>query len=168
MSEHRYPRPAAIADYARAGAGLAIAGAPFLLTTPAPAVAAVLAALLALFAVSAVRSVVRHRMRLHLDADGVDVRGWFRGSLAWRDVEDVSLAYYSTRRDHGRGWLLLTMTAGRQRIAVDSRMLGFERIAAAALGAACSNGVSIDAVTRHNLQAFGIADPAWSLPERGR
>jgi hypothetical protein len=168
MSEHRYPRAAAIADYARAGTGLAIAGAPFLLTTPAPAVATVLVALLALFAVNAVRSVVRHRTQLHLDANGVDVHGWFGGSLPWRDVQGVSLAYYSTRRDHGAGWLLLTMTTGRRRVAVDLRMQGFDRIAAAAMGAARRNGLAIDAVTHHNLQAFGIAGPAWTPPEGGR
>ena len=60
MSEHRYPMDALIGDYARAGAGLVLAGAPLALVPLNLYVEAALGALAALFGAFGGLTALRH------------------------------------------------------------------------------------------------------------
>ena len=59
--------------------------------------------------------------------------------------------------------MTLTMRAGDVRCAVDSSLDGFEALVAAATRAAVRRGLTIDDVTRANLEALAIDDISIAL-----
>ena len=145
-SQHRYPPRAVLLDYLYAGLGLAASGGP---------AAWVLGALAALFAVYGVRTVLRHRTWLSVSEEGITVHGLLRRHLPWEALTRCTLGYYSTRRNRDRGWMQLTLKAGRRKVRIDSQIEGFERIVHHAASAAAAHGIALDHTTRENLRALG-------------
>ncbi|MCY4407687.1 MAG: hypothetical protein OXC15_15060, partial [Rhodospirillaceae bacterium] len=86
--------------------------------------------------------------------DGIRVHGVLRRHLPWERLTRCTLGYYSTRRNRDRGWMQLTLKAGRQSLRIDSQIEGFERIVHRAARAADAHGVALDNTTRENLQAL--------------
>lgn len=158
MKTHAYPRKCVASDLARAGAGLAICAAPLVFAdAPLPWLTVILAALAAVFAVSAARALLLARTRVEWDDTGVRSRALRRRRLPWHALNRLKLAYYSTRRDRGAGWLQLSLAGDSARMTFDSRLDDFEALVGHAARAARSNGVPLDAATRYNLQVLGIA-----------
>ncbi|MGQ3032148.1 MAG: hypothetical protein ACT60Q_27680, partial [Ferrovibrionaceae bacterium] len=117
----------------------------------------VLGGLGALFVAYGARTVWRQKATFTLDEAGLAVAGPFARRIAWEDLRGVSVRYYSTRRDRAEGWMHLTVRDARRRIAIDSSLEGFARIATAAARAAGRAGLELDDTTRSNLAAL---DPA--------
>src|SRR3546814_11929791 len=46
---------------------------------------------------------------------GIVARGPLGGAIAWPDLEDLRLRYYSTRRDRTQGWMHMTLKGGGRR-----------------------------------------------------
>ena len=151
-----YPRGAIFGDYARGGLGLAATLLPLLLVDLAVWVAVIFALLALLFAVFLLRAVERHRTEVALDDSGISLAGLWPRSIAWERVSRLRLAYYSTRRDRQRGWMNLRVGDGRQTIALESTLEGFDPLVERAAAAALANGVELDATTLANLDAMGI------------
>jgi hypothetical protein len=76
--------------------------------------------------------------------------------FAWDELSRVALRYFSLRRDRDAGWLELRISSGNRSLCLDSRIEGFERIAAQAARAAAENGLPLDGATLSNLDALGI------------
>jgi hypothetical protein len=156
MTRHRYPTAAILADYARALLGLALTLVPLALIRLSAAVAAILAALALLFAVFAATTVKRQLESIELDADGIAARGPLSRRIAWSALDRVALRWFAPRRNRNSGFMQLVLKGDRRRIAIDSRIDGFEMIAAAAAAAAQARGLRLDDVTADNLAALGI------------
>jgi len=156
VSVHAYPRSAAIADLARVSAGLALAGLPMLLVDTAPVVTGLLALIIAVFAAYGLLSAGRHLTRIEVDEGGIRARGPVATVLEWRNLKRVKLSYYSTRRDRSGGWLQLSLFDGRRRLDVDSRISGFDNVAAGVAGAVRASGLGLEPATIANFHALGI------------
>ena len=159
-SRHRYPPRAVMLDYLYAGLGLLFTVGPMAATAPSGPAAWVLSALAALFAAYGVRTVLRHRTWLSVSEDGITVHGFPRRRLAWDQMTRCTLGYYSTRRNRDRGWMQLTLKAGRRSLRIESQIEGFERIVGRAARAAAAHGLALDNTTRENLRALEIAPGA--------
>ena len=157
MTVLAYPPSSIIADYVRAGVGLAALGAPIAVLDTGPAVTAVLGAGALVFAAYAVRTVRLQFTRIVVDADGVRSLFPRERRIRWCDLRGLRLAYYSTRRDKGDGWFQLTLTGEGARVTVESRVDGFDTLTTRALSAAAANGVALDAATAVNLEALGAS-----------
>ena len=108
---YRYPPRPLYGDYARAAAGLLLTGAPPLLLDMNPWVALPMAAAAALFALFGARTAQRHATTIEVDDKGIAARGPLGGVVAWEDLANVRLNYYSTRRDRGLGWMQMSLKA---------------------------------------------------------
>jgi len=159
MSVHRYPTSALLADYGRAGVGLALTGGPVLLLTPAPSFAWSLGALALVFAVFAGRTMLRQLTRIELAPEGVRSIGPWPRRIEWDRLEAVSLRYFSTKRDRRDGWMQLDLKAAGGRLRLDSTLDDFHLIARRAVEAAGNRGLSLAETTRGNLQGLGIRLP---------
>lgn len=159
MTVLRYPVRALAGDYARAAVGLALCGGGALLATVGGAAFWILAALAALFAGFAAWTALRHATAVTLDAGGIAAAGPRPARIDWAALDRMRLAYYSTRRDRGNGWMQLTLGAGRTRLRLDSALDDFPLVAAAASRAADANGIALSAATRANLEALGQPVP---------
>ena len=155
-SRHRYPPRAVLIDYLYSGVGLLFTLGPLAGAAPTGPAAWVLGALAALFAVYGARTLLRHRTWLSVDEDGLAVHGLFRRRLPWDRLSRCTLGYYSTRRNRERGWMQLTLKAGRWSLRIDSQIEGFEVIVRRAVHAAARRGIAPDRATQENLRALGI------------
>lgn len=156
MSTHVYPTPALAGDYLCAGAGLCIVGAPLLMTEPLPAVTALLTASAVLFALHGARTARRHMARIELSEDGIRSRGLTMTEIRWRDLRQLKLAHYSTRRDRSGGWLQLLLVGDGGRLRIESDLDDFLAVAARAKDAARENCIRLDSATLSNLDALGL------------
>ena len=156
-SRHRYPARAVMIDYLYSGLGLLFTLGPLAGTTPTGPAAWVLGGLAALFAVYGARTALRHRTWLSVNEEGISVHGLLRRHLAWDALTRCTLSYYSTRRNRDRGWMQLTLKAGRRSLRIDSQIEGFDRIVRRAASAAAGRGVAFDHTTQENLRALGIS-----------
>lgn len=160
MSLHRYGIHALAGDYMRAGAGLAIAGAPLLMLDVAGVVAVTLGGLAVLFAVFGARTAWRHRTVLEITGDGIILREPARRQVRWSELTGCRLDYFAPRREDGEGWMQLTVKGAGQTIRVESTIAGFDRIAAAVAGAATACEIELTDITAANFNALGITFPA--------
>lgn len=156
MTVHRYPTSALLADYGRAGLGFALTGGPVLALEPAPVFAWCLGLLAAIFAAFAARTAVRQMTHYELsDAALVAVGPWAR-RLAWDQLEQVRLRFFSTKRDRKEGWMQLDLKGGGTRLRIDSTLEDFHLVAHRAVEAATARGVPLPDATRGNLLGLGI------------
>jgi len=156
MSEHRYPLSTLLGDYARAGLGFALTGAPILFLSLNVYVVAVLAALAAVFALFGGLTLLRHLRRIDLGEDGISASGWRPVRLDWNALDAVNLRYFTTRRDGARGWMELKLSAAGRRLLLDSRIAGFHEIAASVARAVRRRHLAISQSTASNFSALGI------------
>ena len=156
-SRHRYPPRAVLLDYLYSGLGLLFTLGPLGLAASAGPAAWVLGGLAALFAVYGARTVVRHRTWLSVNEEGLTVHGLLGRHLPWGRLTRCTLGYYSTRRNRDRGWMQLTLKAGRWSLRIDSQIEGFDLIVRRAASAAAAHGIALDHTTRENLRALDMS-----------
>jgi len=165
VSEHRYAAGAIRADYARAGIGLALTALPLVLVPAGSVGFWILGVLAALFLAFGWRTLRRQQTRIAVDDDAVSILAPGRARLAWRDVGQVKLSYYSTKMDRAGGWMQLQLkpdpsagSDGRaQTIVIDSTLDDFLGIARRAADAAEARRVPLSPSTVANFAAIGIA-----------
>lgn len=150
-----YPRDTVLADWLRAAAGFAVTAGPLMALPMAWPLQMVLGAMAAVFAVFGVQTWLRQRLRIELDEDGFEARPRY-GRVSWENLRGVSLAYFSTRRDRANGWFELKLGTPAGNMRVDSRMTGFEGLAAAAVQAAHRRGLAMSATSMANCRELGI------------
>jgi len=157
MTCYAYPTSAMYGDYLRAAAGF-VPTAAILTTMPVGVVAAtVLSGFGAIFAVFGVRTLVRHGTRFDLTESALRASGLRRTSIAWAELDRMTLAYYSTRRDRRDGWMQLELRSGRKKVRLDSRIEGFAELVGKSASAAKSRGLTLNAATLSNLATLGVS-----------
>ncbi|HET8727089.1 MAG TPA: hypothetical protein VFO41_06220 [Alphaproteobacteria bacterium] len=159
MSTHRYPLETLRADYARGALGLVLTGAPLVALSPHWSVALALAAAALLFVVFLGRTAQRHLTVVEMGNRGIVASGPLGGAIAWPDLRDLRLHYFSTRRDRTKGWMHLTLKGGGRTLKLESTITGFDDIAERASDAARANGLALRETTVNNLIALGIEPP---------
>lgn len=156
MTRHRYPAAAILADYARALLGLALTVVPLALIPLGTVVAAILAGLALLFAAFFIATVKHQLGSIELDETGISARRPFARRIAWEALDSVALRWFAPRRSRASGFMQLVLKGGGGRLAIDSRIDGFEAIAAAAATAAQRRRLRLDDVSADNFAALGI------------
>ncbi|MDX1515061.1 MAG: hypothetical protein R3174_15095 [Gammaproteobacteria bacterium] len=152
---YRYPKTAMVGDYFRGGIGTSSFVLPMLIFELPPASVYICLALASLFGVHLLQTVGRHRTRIEMNEHEIHNAG-NSSRLAWNDLSRVALRYFTVRRDGESGWMELELTSGRRSIRLDSRIEGFEHIAAQAARAAAENGLEMDRATLDNFDALGV------------
>ncbi|HVO16330.1 MAG TPA: hypothetical protein VMV26_14020 [Alphaproteobacteria bacterium] len=174
MTVYRYPRRVIVADYLRAGFGLACTAVPLAAAAGQPIATVLFGGLTGLFAVFGARTAIRQATRIAVTEVGLErlaisTFGLGRVTVPWERIADVKVRYFSTRRDRERGWMQLAVRSGHGRITVDSTLEGFAEIAGHAARAAVANGVVLGGATLDNLAALGLSvDTAHGRAGAGR
>ena len=156
MTRHRYPASALAADYARAALGLALTAAPLALVAMNPVLTGIFAALVALFLVFGASTLLHQLGPVELDERGIAITGPWRRRLDWAALERMSLRWFAARRDKRSGFMQLVLRGQGRRLSLDSRIDGFETIAAAAAAAAQQRRLALGETTLANVAALGI------------
>jgi len=167
MTRYRYSPKSLTGDYLRAAGGFAITGGPVLFLQTAMPVAAILGALAALFGIFGLRTARRQFTVIEMSNDAITLAGAERKRLDWRDVRQLRLDYFSTRRDSQGGWMQMKITGSGGKIRIDSSLDGFVRLAEEIAAHATAHGVDMSKATQGNFRALGIKLPADGM-EAGR
>ena len=154
MAEFRYPMGRLWGDVARASVGIAVCGALAAAMPYASVQFFIFAGLTAVFLWYCLLTVKRARMRIVLSGEGLSISPG-QGEIVWRELAQMRLVYYSTRRDREDGWMQLELadTSGRK-LRLDSRADGFDVIARAAARGAAENALELDEASVHNLRGL--------------
>ena len=112
-------------DYLRSVIGMAIC-----LTPPAAGVGLtpvvwVLLVCAALFAIYLIRTVLKQMTRVELNDHGIYAASLGSVSIAWDALSEFRLAYYSTWRKSGEGWMQLRLRGSGLTIRVESNINDF-------------------------------------------
>lgn len=175
MSVHTYSRDSLRADYLRAAAGLLLTALPLILVRAHWIVGLLLGAMALLFLLFLLRTAQRQFTVVHVGDKGIRATGPMGKAIAWADIADLRLRYFSTRRDKQKGWMHLTLKGGGGKLKVESSLSGFEDVVDRAVDAARAKGLRLEPTTLNNLAALGfdapddpaIADPGPSNPGAG-
>ena len=157
MKRYRYPTRALVIDDAKAAVGLIICGGPLFLDDLSRFWLYVFSVLTALFVVFAIRTAIRHTRVIELSDKGVRTRGLMATGFDWEEVERIQLRYYSTRRDHERGWMSLKLSSPGSSVVIDSSIAGFEDIARQVADVARYRQIDLSPASRENFDAMGIS-----------
>ncbi len=158
-SLYRYPPRALVGDYVRSACGLILTAGPLFLGDILLSVRIVLIVVAFLFFAFGLRTLIRQAVTVEMRDRGILVRGPLGRGIEWRDLDDMRLSFFSTRRDRETGWMQLRLSAGKTRIRLDGALDGFREITAAAAGAAGERKLALNAATVENLIAIGIDPP---------
>ena len=150
MSELAYSRASVLADVLRAGAGVILTGTPLVVAEPAGWLVLVLGILLVLFIAYLWHTLARLRIRFVLEEEALHVLPG-NITIAWTDLDEMHLDYFSTRRDGRAGWMQLRLRAGRCRLRVDSGLMHFQSLLTRAVRAAQERGLELSPTTAANL-----------------
>lgn len=121
---------------------------------PHPWVSAALVGFAGAFTWFLIRCLLRLRETVELDADGVRVVGKNNVRVLWRNLADMRLDFFTTRRDRDSGWMTLEVKdIEGQAIRIDSELEGFEDIVTQATQAAVEMDVPLSVATRANIDA---------------
>ena len=153
---HRYSLRAVTADYLRALAGMALTFGPLVVFKVGSVMVYILAGVGALFLLFGFRTALRHLTHVEVSAGEIRIAGPLGRAIRWRDLDDMSLRYYTTRRDKTEGWMLLKIKGGGSMVSCDSSLDGFDDIVACARDAAQANGIALETGTVSNLKAMGL------------
>ena len=122
---HSHTLRSLTADYTRAGGGLLVTALPLLSVETTGAVSWVLAGGALLFAVYGVNTVIRHLGAVECNESGISVSGPISKAVAWSDMCDLRLRYFSTRRDGQKGWMQLVVKSPSATVRIESTLTGF-------------------------------------------
>ena len=161
-----YPRGATGAALLRAGAGLVLTLGPLAAAGPGGAAALVLGSLALVFTLYGVRALVRARSEIVVSREGIRVEGPIPARVPWDALVRVRLNYYTTKRDGGGGWMVLTVRGAGRTVCVESTLEGFAGLLARAVGEARARGVALTGATCGNLRPFGIQARERSAGDR--
>jgi len=157
LSSHRYPTRSLTADYARTAIGLLLTAGPLFLGDIIMALRIILIVSVFIFLIFGLRTFVRRALTVELFDQGIRARGLFTKSIDWQDLKDVRLNFFSTRRDHEKGWMQLRLIGSGGQIRLDDSIEGFDHIVGATVSAALARHISLGAATVENLAVLGIS-----------
>lgn len=160
MTQHRYPPAVQRSDLVRGGVGLLLTVGPLAVLPMHWAVASLFGAAAILFALFTAR-IVQRAFTLYESGDqGIIARGPFGVAIPWDDLTTLKLHFFSTRRDRGKGWMLLVLKAGRRTLKLESTLTGFDEIVDRAAEVAKAKRLTLTDSTTNNLLAMGapVAD----------
>lgn len=164
LSIHRYPKRVMAIDYARSAFGLAVTAGPVALIGLGSVTSYALALAAIVFLAYGGRTALRNATTLEMTEIGLNCRGARRIALKWDDLRRMKLAYFSMKRRWSvagpqDGWMQLTLAGETGNLVIESTLDDFGGVVRRAASAALAKGLRLDAVTRANLLAMGIALP---------
>ena len=166
MSTHAYPRSTLTPDYIRAGCGLTLTGLPLLLLPMHWVLAILFGGAALLFAAFLLATLQRQFTVVDVDEGGIVSHGPAGVAIAWPELHQMRLNYYSTRRDKQNGWMTLVLKGRGRKLSVESSLSDFEAIVEQAHCAAEANGLDLSPTTLENLMVLGVLRRSAGLTER--
>ena len=168
MDGYRYPISELRGDYIRAVAGMLFFGMFLFSASSVPVMFFIIGSIFLLFLGFAVQTWSRHSTVIRIEPHGLRFYSLRRREIAWDDLSSAKLRFFTVKRDRDAGWMELTLFKGKNKTKIDSRLEGFNDIAAAVANKIEEKGVTIDENSVENFNALGIITKSPGLPEAAK
>jgi hypothetical protein len=83
--------------------------------------------------------------------------GLFKRSLSWDQLNNVTLKYFSTRRDRKAGWYQLTLSDDIVKITIDSELMGFDTVMKICSDVVMQKQLTVSETTSENFASSGFS-----------
>ena len=158
-SYHHYTDKSVRRDYIQAGIGILFFGLPVLLADLGIIIGTILGALTVFFIGHGARTLNHQLSFLELTDSGLIKHGPIKKRLAWEQLDEVKLRYFSTARDRpssglGEGWMEMTLNGDDICVKFNSELGNFEHLANTIEKKAVSLGLRFDQSTEANFRAL--------------
>jgi len=112
--------------------------------------------LIALFLSLLFSTTLRHVTTITVTDDLIRLNSLFDTTIYWKEINDISLSYFSLWRTGGKGWMQLRLKKTGKTIRIESSLEGFEEVISKALEAVHANQIHVNTTTASNLEALGL------------
>lgn len=158
MSQYAYQKNSLTADYLRGGLGFAVTAFPVAFAPMLGTFQIIFALISLVFAGFIVKTWLRAQTRIEVLPEGIRALGPLGKAIAWPDLAEMELRYYSTQKDKAKGWMhLILKDRNGTKITIESTLDGFDTVLEHAAAAAGRNGVALNQTTTDNLAAAGVS-----------
>ncbi len=167
----RFSKLSLAGDYFRGAGGLLVSVLVIYVTGSATWALVVFGPLALLFVWFLYRTVERQLSEIELAEPGVIRRGLGERRIAWKELSELKLRFYGTRREvRNRSGGVLHMRLADERgtrISVDSGLQDFDKLVSVSASKALNRGLQMDSVTVSCLMDMGIGPFANAGAARG-
>ena len=153
----KYSRKSISGDYIRAVTGLVITGGLLLAATKITIFQYIFAAGALLFLGFLLRTFLRQFSSFVVTKQDLKRVGLFKRSLSWDQLNNVTLKYFSTRRDRKAGWYQLTLSDGIAKITIDSELMGFDTVMKICSDVVIQKRLTVSETTSENFASSGFS-----------
>ena len=153
----KYSRKSISGDYIRAIIGLVITGGLLLAATKITIFQYIFAAGALLFFGFLLRTFLRQFSSFVVTKQDLKRVGLFKRSLSWDQLNNVTLKYFSTRRDRKAGWYQLTLSDGIVKISIDSELMGFDTVMKTCADVVIQKRLIVSETTSENFASSGFS-----------
>jgi hypothetical protein len=153
----KYSRKSISGDYIRAVTGLVITGGLLLAATKITIFQYIFAAGALLFFGFLLRTFLRQFSSFVVTKQDLKRIGLFKRSLSWDQLNNVTLKYFSTRRDRKAGWYQLTLSDGIVKITIDSELMGFDTVMKICADVVIQKRLTVSETTSENFASSGFS-----------
>ncbi|MEE3006822.1 MAG: hypothetical protein VX376_01220 [Pseudomonadota bacterium] len=153
----KYSRKSISGDYIRAIIGLVITGGLLLAATKVTIFQYIFAAGALLFFGFLIRTFLRQFSSFVVTEQDLKRVGLFKRSLSWDQLNNVTLKYFSTRRDRKAGWYQLTLSDDIVKITIDSELMGFDTVMKTCADVVIQKRLTVSETTSENFASSGLS-----------
>ena len=153
----KYSRKSISGDYIRATIGLTITGGLLLAATKITIFQYIFAAGALLFFGFLIRTFLRQFSSFVVTEQDLKRVGLFKRSLSWDQLNNVTLKYFSTRRDRKAGWYQLTLSDDIVKITIDSELMGFDTVIKICADVVIQKRLTVSETTSENFASSGFS-----------
>ena len=153
----KYSRKSISGDYIRAVTGLVITGGLLLAATKITIFQYIFAAGALLFFGFLLRTFLRQFSSFVVTKQDLKRVGLFKRSLSWDQLNNVTLKYFSTRRDRKAGWYQLTLSDDIVKITIDSELMGFDTVMKICADVVIQKRLTVSETTSENFASSGFS-----------
>ena len=153
----KYSRKSISGDYIRAIIGLVITGGLLLAATKITIFQYIFAAGALLFFGFLIRTFLRQFSSFVVTEQDLKRVGLFKRSLSWDQLNNVTLKYFSTRRDRKAGWYQLTLSDDIVKITIDSELMGFDTVMKICSDVVMQKQLTVSETTSENFASSGFS-----------
>ena len=153
----KYSRKSISGDYLRAIIGLVITGGLLLAATKVTIFQYIFAAGALLFFGFLLRTFLRQFSSFVVTKQDLKRVGLFKRSLSWDQLNNVTLKYFSTRRDRKAGWYQLTLSDDIVKITIDSELMGFDTVMKICSDVVMQKQLTVSETTSENFASSGFS-----------
>ena len=153
----KYSRKSISGDYIRAITGLVITGGLLLAATKITIFQYIFAAGALLFFGFLIRTFLRQFSSFVVTEQDLKRVGLFKRSLSWDQLNNVTMKYFSTRRDRKAGWYQLTLSDDIVKITIDSELMGFDTVMKICSDVVMQKQLTVSETTSENFASSGFS-----------